>query len=448
MKSAFLSVIRPYQDRAILLMTLLGFSSGLPLLLTGSTLSFWLKQLGLSYTSIGLFSLATLPYTIKFLWAPLVDKMKFPYLTNRIGLRRSWLLVSQLCLCVTLIGLGHLDILNNLTTAVVLVMLIAFFSATQDIVMLAYQVERLGERQYGPAEGLGVLGYRLGMLMAGAGALYLNHIFDMSFVYVLMGLMLTIGMITVYYIDEPHFERTTFTTFNQALKKGSSFAKAKRLRCILQSLNYAVVSPFKDFMKREGWFWSLMIMMFYKIGDNFIGNMHTNFYVDLGFSNIEIANATKIFGTWASVLGGLIGGLIVARHGIMKSLFYCGLIHAIAMFMYIVMYRAGHDTSILYTSVATENITGGMRLTALFSYQLRLCNKMHAATQLALLTSCVNMGRTLCASTSGWLIETVGWENLFWISIFSMLPILLLIIHQSIKEGDPVFSSPLIYIKN
>lgn len=444
----FTNLFKPYQNRAILMMTLLGFASGLPLLLTGSTLSFWLKQLGLSYTSIGLFSLATLPYTIKFLWAPLVDKLKIPYLTNKIGLRRSWLLVSQICLCFSLVMLGSLDIVNHLMMAVILVMSIAFFSATQDIVMLAYQVERLAERQYGPAEGLGVLGYRLGMLMAGAGALYLNHLFDMGFVYILMGLMLIIGMATVYIIDEPAVERPTFNSLNQELKNKHHNAGSKRLRCIIKSLNYAVVSPFKDFMKREGWFWSLMIMMFYKIGDNFIGNMHTNFYAELGFSNIEIANATKIFGTWASVLGGLVGGLIVARQGIMKSLFFCGLVHAIAMLMYIVMYRSGHDLSILYASVALENITGGMRLTALFSYQMRLCNKLHAATQLALLTSCVNMGRTLCASTSGWMIENIGWENLFWISIFSMIPVLFLIIHQSSKENDPVFSGKFIVIKN
>lgn len=447
-KSSFTTLLKPYQDRAVLMMTLLGFASGLPLLLTGSTLSFWLKQLGLSYTSIGLFSLATLPYTIKFLWAPLVDKLKIPYLTNKIGLRRSWLLVSQICLCLCLIMLGKLNIVNHLSVAVVLVMAIAFFSATQDIVMLAYQVERLGERQYGPAEGLGVLGYRLGMLMAGAGALYLNHLFDMGLVYILMGLMLLIGMVTVYAIDEPNIERPTFNSFHKDLKNNIKVTRSRRIKCIIQSLNYAVISPFKDFMKREGWFWSLAIMMFYKIGDNFIGNMHTNFYAELGFSNIEIANATKIFGTWASVFGGLVGGLIVARQGIMKSLFYCGLIHAIAMFMYIVMYRSGHDLSVLYVSVALENVTGGMRLTALFSYQMRLCNKLHAATQLALLTSFVNLGRTFCASTSGWMIENYGWETLFWISILSMIPVLFLIVHQATKENEPIFSYKLDMVKN
>jgi PAT family beta-lactamase induction signal transducer AmpG len=447
-KAAFTTLLRPYQDRAVLMMTLLGFASGLPLLLTGSTLSFWLKQLGLSYTSIGLFSLATLPYSIKFLWAPLVDKMKIPYLSNKIGLRRSWLLTSQLFLCFSLLGLGSLDIINHLSTAVFLVMCIAFFSATQDIVMLAYQVERLGERQYGPAEGLGVLGYRLGMLMAGAGALYLNHSLDMSVVYILMGIILSIGMVTVFLIDEPKFERPTFSTYNKMSKATRNSSLARRIHCILQSFNYAAIAPFKDFMKREGWYYSLLIMFFYKIGDNFIGNMHTNFYAELGFSNIEIANATKIFGTWASVLGGLVGGIIVARQGIMKSLFYCGIIHAIAMLMYIIMYRSGHDNTILYVSVASENITGGMRLTALFSYQMRLCNKFHAATQLAILTSCVNMGRTFCASTSGWIIENLGWENLFWISIFSMVPVLFIILHQSAKEREPIFSNRLIYLKN
>jgi PAT family beta-lactamase induction signal transducer AmpG len=432
--------LKVYSNPKILVMGLLGFSSGLPLLLTHSTLALWLAKLGLDYTTIGLLSLTGLPYNIKFLWAPLIDKIKIPYLTTLMGRRRSWLLLSQIILVACLLGIANINPLENLKFTCLLTIAVSFSSATQDIVMLAYQVERLGKSQYGAGEAFGVFGYRMGMLMAGAGALYLSTFISWNLVYAIMAACVVVGILTVIFIEEP--ESPDHQTVHQELSlKYNKLLPlvSKPLKDFLTSFHLAVISPFTDFMKQKTWVASLSIMIFYKLGDNLIGSFHNIFYADLGFTNIEIANASKIFGMWASIVGGFVGGVLITRLGIIKSLFYFALIHGLSMLMYIVLYYAGHDLSVFYLSVAIENVTGGMRMTALFAYQMSLCNRLHAATQLALLTSCVHSGRTIFSSLSGWIVDSFGWVNLFFLSTFSTLPVLALVIWLSVLEKSPVF---------
>lgn len=429
-----------YRNPRVIAMGFLGFSSGLPLLLTSSTLAFWLKKLGLDYTTIGLLSLTALPYTVKFLWAPIVDKAPLPFLTKHFGQRRSWLLFSQVLLGLCLLSLSFINPVESLSVTCALAVAISFSSATQDIAMLAYQMERLGRSQYGAGEAVGIFGYRMGMLCSGAGALSLSTVVSWNTVYMVMAFSLIVGLITVLRIKEPerpNADEEYNTLLKHYKKKFPAFSSLNQ--GLLPSLHLAVLSPFSDFMKRQGWVLALIIMFTYKIGDNIIGTMHNLFYIELGFNELEISAASKIFGMWASILGGFIGGLLFSRWGLYKSLYFCGLTHSLSILSNLILLHVGNDILSLYFCVAAEHITSGMRLTALFAYQLTLCNRIHAATQLALLTSLVHLGRVTFASTSGWIVDHLGWSNLFLISTFSIIPVLLIIHWLSVLEGQPFF---------
>ena len=405
-----------YADRRMIIMAFIGYSCGIPLFLTASTLSLWLKQAGFSNTTIGVFSLCALPYTIKFIWSPFIDRLKLPILTKHFGRRRAWLLLSQVMLVATIVAISLLNPHEYLTLTIILATAIAFFSATQDVVMLAYQVERLGRNQYGPGEAMGIFGYRMGMLSSGAGALYLAEWITWSQIYQIMAMLIGIGIITTLCIDEP---ATVVNQESQAREQKTHDYLLAHPRLsgwqaeVLSWLYGAVVCPFYDFVRNNFWFPALLIMFFYKLGDNLIGNMSNLFFIDLGFSKSEIASASKVFGMANSILGGFIGGVIIARFGITQSLLFNGFVHGISIFLYVLMAQVGYSIEALYFTIAVEHITSGMRTTALFAYQMTLCSPMYAATQLALFTSVVHLGRTLMASCSGWLSDQLGWVNFF-----------------------------------
>ncbi|MCP4923684.1 MAG: AmpG family muropeptide MFS transporter [bacterium] len=437
-----LELMSVYADRRIWIMGLLGFASGLPLLLTSSTLAFRLDALGVTYTKIGLFSIATLPYALKFLWAPLVDRLPIPFLSNWLGRRRSWLLLSQVALVGALAALALVNPAENLMFTALLLFFVAFSAAIQEIVMLAYQAERLGRSQFGAGEAMTVFGYRMGMLVAGAGALYLSTFLSWSEIYLFMAILGAIGITTTLSITEPN------VPVGEEIR-----LREKRIKEYLQShpklgarsalffswVHAAIISPFVDFMKNPGWYVVIGIMLFYKLGDNLIGSMSNLFYVDLGFTPAEIASASKVFGMWATILGGFLGGMFINRLGMMKSLFIFGLFHGISNLMYIILAKSGGGIALLYTSIALENVTGGMRTTALFAFQFTLCNVSYAATQLALMTSCVHFGRTMFSSLSGWLVDTLGWVDFFYLATSATIPSLMLVVWLSRIMGERFF---------
>lgn len=426
--------VQSYYDRRLLVIALLGFSCGLPLLLTASTLGYWMAQAQISLTKIGLMSVAVLPYTIKFLWAPLVDRWQLPVLTRWLGRRRAWLFLSQTFLIIFLFCLSRLNPAHHLEKVIIFVFLISFASATQDIVMLAYQVERLQRSQYGAGEAVGIFGYRLGILLAGAGAFYLASFLSWNTVYLAMTGFQCIGLVTTLCALEP-----------QPIQNPESQLREKKVQeyllthpglkgwqaNILSWIYGAVIAPFHDFVKQPAWFLSLFIMFFYKCGDNLIGSMGNIYFNKLGFTNIEIANGAKIFGLWSTILGGFIGGVIVKRWGMLKSLFWCGALHAITALGFILLGIVGHNSVFFYFIVALDNITGGMRITALFAYQMTLCSPAYAATQLALLTSTTHFGRVMFSSPSGWLVENLGWNALFLLSTLGIIPCLIVIYYLS-----------------
>lgn len=420
----------PYNDRRMVIMALIGFSCGIPLFLTASTLTLWLNQVGVSYTKIGLISWVAFPYTIKFLWSPFVDRLKIPFLTSFLGRRRSWLLLSQLGLMLSIIALSMTDPAENLTLTALCAIGVTFCAATQDVTMLAYQVERLGKGQYGAGEAMGIFGYRMGMLLSGAGALYFAEILPWSEVYQIMALFIGVGIITTLAIEEPKPVISEETRKREQAAREYLHAHPKISKTAARVLSWlygAVVCPFTNFMLQKGWVVAILLMLFYKLGDHLVGNMTNIFLVDLGYTKSEIASVSKIFGMATSIFGGFVGGYLIARIGILKAMFVTAAFHGLSLLLFVAMARIGYDLDFLYLTIAIEHITSGMRTTALFAFQMTLVTPFYAATQLALLTSAVHFGRVATASFSGMLVESVGWSWFFSLASFSTIVSLLLV---------------------
>ncbi|MEI6789756.1 MAG: AmpG family muropeptide MFS transporter [Myxococcaceae bacterium] len=399
-----------YLDKRIFFIFLLGFSSGLPFWLTSGTLAFWLTESGSSNTAIGLFALVGVPYTFKFLWSPLVDRMPIPILTSLLGRRRSWMLLSQVLLAVALLALSQMHPAENLSLVAILALIVAFLSATQDIVIDAYRVDILDEKTYGAGAATIVFGYRAGMLASGAGALYLATFFSWSVVYQCMALLVGVGFLATLFCAEPQKQDTEAQAHHHWFHK-------------------AVIAPFADFITRPNWWAILLFIIFYKLGDAFVSNMTSPFYLGVGFTKIEIANITKVFGLLASLFGAFMGGVAVSRLGVLRGLFVCGLFQMLSNLVFVVQAYAGHDLSILIFVIAIENITGGMATVALVSYLSKLCNASFTATQYALLSSMMAIGRTFLSSPCGLIADAVSWPIYFGISTLVALPGMLLLVY-------------------
>lgn len=347
---------------------------------------------------------------------------------------------------IFLVMFSFINPAQNFAVTAALALCITLAAATQEILMLTYQVESLPKNLYGPGEAIGILGYRMGMIASGAGALYIASFWGWAFAYTIMSLFVGIGLITTLCIQEPQVVISPESRLREEKMREYLINHPRLKQSISRNLAWlyaAVICPFSDFMKKKGWVASLLLMFFYKFGDDLVGTMANVFYLELGFSKIEIANASKLFGVWASIFGGLVGGVIVARFGFLRSLFSLGLLHAAANLMYIVMFYAGYNTKMLYFTIAVEHITSGMRTTAFFAYQLTLCNISYAATQLALIVSLVNLSRILCSSLSGWLVQDLGWVHFFFLTSVASLPALFIVIYLMHLNGQyPLKPSP------
>ncbi len=437
------SWVEPYLQRRLLVISLLNFSAGIPVLLKAGTLSAWLADKGVDYTTIGLFGIVGLPYSFRFVLAPFVDRMPIPYLSKRFGQRRSWMICSQVSLILALASFATFIPSQNILLAFVLTFLVSILGAIQWIVVLAYQMETLPKEQYGPGEGAGILGYRVGMnLVGGYLALVVAHLYGWGLSYLAMSLLMGVGLLTSLSIREPRSSTNKPYEVREAkiydhLRHNTNIKDGWAV--MLAWFHAAVWCPFSDFMKNKGWVACLMVMFFYRFGDNLIGNMSNVFYLDLGFSKLEIANASKLFGMVATVFGGLIGGVVVAKFGFLRSMLWCTVIHGIANLMYVVMFYIGHDVNMLKFAIAVENITGGMRMSALLAYQMVWCTPIYAATQIALLGSMVSLGHHLVSPLSGWLIETIGWVDFFCWSVLATLPAVFIILYLIRLAGEGIF---------
>lgn len=404
----WLEAVSVYRDRRVLAILFLGFSSGLPLALSFQTLSVWLAESGVSKTTIGLFALVGTPYTFKFIWAPLVDRMPLPFLTRRLGRRRGWAIATQLALMAAIVGLGQTNPAADPGLTAMLALAVAFCSASQDIVIDAYRVDILEERQYGAGAAMIVLGYRLGMLASGAGALYLAAWFGWSAAYVAMAVLVTVGSVTILLSPEPGGRQTR--------------ARGTVRPSPAAWLDEAVAAPFRDFTRRQDWALILLFILLYKFGDAVAGVMSNPFYIELGFSKEEIASISKAFGLGATIAGGFLGGLVVSQAGVMKSLVVCGILQMASNLMFVVQAQVGYHLGFLTLTIGIENLSGGMGTAAFVAYLSGLCSPAYTATQYALLSSFTAFGRTVLSSAGGWLADQLDWASFFLISTAAALP--------------------------
>lgn len=403
----WIEALRVYREPRVLAVLLLGFSSGLPLLLTLSTLTFWLAEAGVDKTAIGLFALAGLPYTWKFLWSPVIDRLPLPPFTTLLGRRRGWLLFVQILLALAILALGASDPREHLGWMAAFAVLVAFLSASQDIVVDAYRVELLDEREQGAGAAVVVVGYRVAMLAAGAGALLVAEYAGWFWAYASMAALLGVGMATVLAAPEPRVV--------QRPAEGGATAWLKS----------AVVEPFADFFRRNGVGTALLVLLFimlYKLGDALLGTMTNPFYVELGFTKPEVATIVKGYGLLATLAGGLLGGLIVHQRGVIAGLWICGLVQMASNLVFVVQAWIGRDLAMLTLTISAENLAGGMGTAAFVAYLSSLCNLSYTATQYALLSSFMAQARTTLAAGGGFLAEATDWVGFFLLTTLAALP--------------------------
>lgn len=430
MSRSWTSGFAAYADRRVLMVLLLGFSSGLPLLLTFSTLSAWLKGEGISRTAIGVFALVGTPYALKFLWSPLIDRLPLPILTRLLGRRRGWGVLIQALLIVFILGLGSTDPARQIWLTAVLAVVVAFLSASQDIVIDAYRVEILSDEQQGPGAGAVQAGYRIAMLAAGAGALLVASQWGWFAAYATMAALVGVGMAVFLLGPEPEIKVSAATAERE--RRAAEYLEARpHLRGtpakVAAWLYGAVVCPFADFMARPAWWAVLLFVIGYKMGEAMAGAMANTLYIEMGFALDEIAWVSKIFGFGATVAGTVIGGALVARLGVMRALLVFGVLQSLGNLFYVVQALAGHNVWALALCVAAENLTAGMAGSALVAYISGLCNLAYTATQYALLSSLTAVGRTLFASASGKLADMFGWVDFFLLTTVVTLPALLIL---------------------
>ena len=415
--SAWFSALAIYRRPRLIAVLLMGFSSGLPLALTFATLSFRLAETGVSRTAIGLFALVGVPYSVKFLWSPLIDRLPIPLFTAYLGRRRGWALAIQPLLALAILALGLVDPRSAPGLTAVLALAVAFLSASQDIVIDAYRIELLQPEEQGAGAAATQWGYRFGMLAASAGALYAASFGGWRFSYGLMATLMLVGMATVWFTPEPGG-----VALAERLPSATAIARAAAW------LRRAVAAPFSDMLTRDGALTILAFVILYKFGDALAGTMSNPLYVSLGFTKVELANIGKVYGFAASLAGLAAGGIIVLRLGVMRALLICGILQMLSNLMYALQAAAGHNLVALAFTIGVENLTGGMGSAAFVAYLSGLCNIEFTATQYALLSSLAAVGRTILSASGGALADALGWTPFFMLSTAACLPGLMLLL--------------------
>jgi PAT family beta-lactamase induction signal transducer AmpG len=410
-RSDWRHAVAAYTQPRVLQVLGLGFASGLPLLLTYSTLSAWLSTVGVRRAAIGTFALVGTPYAFKFLWSPLMDRVPPPL---PLGRRRGWGITIQILLIGAILALGLCDPKHNLPLMAALAVVVAFLSASQDIVIDAWRVESLSSDQQAPGAAVYQSGYRIGMLVAGAGGLLIAAYVGWFAAYATMAALVGVGLLVFLLGPEPKVSAQT------------SYAVGSGWHAIRHAFSTAVIGPFRDFMSRPFWPVILIAVFGYKLGEAMAGVMSTPLYISLGFSLPEIAAASKVFGFFSIVTGALIGGIVTTRFGIRRSLILCGILQSVGNLFFVLQAVGGHRIGYLALCVTAENLTGAMAGTALVTYMSSLCSPAFTATQFALLSSLALVGRTVVASSGGILSEKIGWVRFFLLTSVVALPAILL----------------------
>src|SRR3984893_17059616 len=412
-----------YLQRRVLIVLLLGFSSGLPLALSGSTLLVWMRESGVDLGTIGLFALVGTPYTLKFLWAPLTDALHVPFFTRAFGRRRGWLVFSQLLLIVAILLLALADPARSPAFVAFGALLVATMSSTQDIVVDAFRVESLPESEQAAGMASYVAAYRIGMLVSTAGALFLVSAYESTGIartsawmwgYVTMAALVLIGTVTALIATEPE---------QSARAEAATSAESALTRVI-----HAAAGAFSEFLVRRDAFAALAFVVLFKFTDAFSGTMTAPFVIDLGFSRNDYAAIVKGVGLAATLIGGFAGGFVARRYSLAASLWIGGVLQAVAHLSFSWLALAGVNEWALALAITAENFTSAIGTVIFVAYLSALCqNPLHTATQYALLTALAAVGRTYLSSGAGYVAKATGWPLFFAICVVVAVPSFILL---------------------
>lgn len=413
-----------YLQPRVLIVLFLGFSSGLPLALSGSTLLVWMREAGVDLKTIGLFALVGTPYTLKFLWAPLVDALHVPLFTRALGRRRGWLLFSQLLLIIAILLLAMTDPARAPFFVALGALLVATTSSTQDIVVDAFRVESLPESEQAAGMAAYVAAYRIGMLVSTAGALFIVSGFESTGIprtsawmwgYVVMAAMVLIGTITALVATEPE----------QSVRAEAATHEETAFTRVL----HAAIGAFSEFLSRRDAIAALAFVVLFKFTDAFSGTMTAPFVIDLGFTRNDYATIVKGVGLAATLIGGFAGGFVARRYSLATSLWIGGVVQALANLTFSWLAIVGTNQWALALAICAENFTSAIGTVIFVAYLSALCqNPLHTATQYALLTALAAVGRTYLSSGAGFVADTTGWPLFFVICVLVAIPSLVLLI--------------------
>ncbi len=421
-----MNALKIYLQPASLRMLALGFSAGLPLLLVLGTLSFWLREAGVSRATIGHLSWVGLAYGFKWVWAPLVDRVTLPLL-GRLGRRRSWLLLAQMGVMIGLVGMAMSDPKESLNVIVWCALLVAFSSATQDIALDAFRIESAATDMQAALAASYQTGYRLAMIWAGAGVLWIAARAEIAnsavgaanydhtawgMAYSVMALSMLVGVLTVIFSKEPATSQI--------------ITRAKNLR---EWLQVALINPFADFCKRYGWqaFLILALIATYRISDIVMGIMANPFYVDMGYTKDEVAAVTKIYGVAMTLLGAFIGGALAPKVGVMRLMMAGAVLSSLTNLLFVWLGSRGHDVNALIAVVSADNLASGIASAAFIAYLSSLTNINYTATQYALFSSLMLLLPKFLAGFSGEFVDAQGYANFFTATALLGLPVLVLV---------------------
>lgn len=383
----------------------LGFSSGLPFLLILSTLSIWLAESGVSKTQIGILAWVTIPYTLKFLWAPLIDKCGLPWLTKIFGQRRSWMLLAQVCLILSIVALGSSKPEAGILYTSICAFLVGLFSATQDIAVEAYRIEILSSKDCGLGASYSVLGYRFGMLCSGAGAIYLaTYLGGWQQAYNAMALCMLVGVITTILID------STSIDVESALNIDYSKRLVSKSGDWLQDI---VLIPIKTFISQRDWWIIIPFILSYKIVDTVLNVMSMPFLLEIGFNKLEIAQVAKTFGILAMITGGMVGGALLCKYSLRRILFLSLVLQALASCLFVLQAVIGNNLNMLFLTMGVENFSCGLGQVALITYLSKLCSQPHTAMHYAILSSFASLIRVNFSMLSGWVADHLAWQYFY-----------------------------------
>ncbi len=430
---------RIYCRPRVVAMVFLGFSAGLPFLLVFSTLSAWLRDFGVSRTTIGFFSWIGITYSIKVFWAPVIDHLSLPLLTAKLGHRRSWILLGQLGIIIGLLGMAAMDPTEQLALLAVFALLVAFASATQDISIDAYRIEALEEDYQGAMAAAYILGYRVALLAAGAGALFVAEYASWMRAYQAMAGLMLLGIITTLLVAEPT-ARQAAKSILQEPRVQQFLEKHAALPSLLKRFGAwflgAVVCPFTDFFVRNGRYALIILALIglYKLSDITMGVMANPLYLDLGYSKATIAEISKAYGFFMSIVGAALGGSLVVRYGILKPLLLGAILVASTNLCFVWLAQQAPEKLYLAIVISADNISGGLASTAFIAYLSSLTNQAYTATQYALFSSLMTLPAKFTGGFSGVVVDHYGYPLFFTYAAILGIPAILLSVFMIMKH--------------